>query len=198
MRKLTAAVVMWSLALLTLAVWPADSQQRPPRQQNGGGGSVRPPAKRTGSQPIPPAPTPPPRSGAQQPPATTPPATSPPATSPPATSPPVAAPPVTCSGVSVTHSNGLGQNYCANTPLATPGNAATYSTTLATQAATMWPQTGLIWAGTCTTPADRAVMKQTTNSCATWMYGGPSAGRVYLNTTNANCYCPQASDPTWN
>src|SRR5437867_3949275 len=101
MRKLTAAVVMWSLALLTLAVWPADSQQRPPRQQNGGGGSVRPPAKHTGSQPIPPAPTPPPGSGAQQPPATT-----PPAASPPATSPPVPSQPVTCSGGNGTHSEG--------------------------------------------------------------------------------------------
>jgi hypothetical protein len=96
----------------------------------------------------------------------------------------------------IAHANGLGQNYGACSPLAVPGDPATYSVTMANRARAAWPVTG--------TPLDTlhcntflVVARQTSNSCALWAYQGAMAGHVHLSATQA-CACPATTDPSWN
>jgi hypothetical protein len=98
------------------------------------------------------------------------------------------------------HSNGLGQSYVDAAPLGTPGNPATYASSMANAAANAWPTSGTIASGQCGSgvAASQHVRKQTQTSCAVWVYSKPLAGHVHLNTANNNCLCPTTSDPVWN
>jgi hypothetical protein len=99
------------------------------------------------------------------------------------------------------HNNGLGQSYVDPAhPLGTPGQAATYTSTMANDAANAWPVSGTISTATCGSgpTASQNVMKQTATSCAVWAYTKSMAGHVHLNTANNNCSCPTTSDPAWN
>jgi hypothetical protein len=97
------------------------------------------------------------------------------------------------------HQNGLGQTYDDCTPLGVPGNQATYSLNLATKARAAWPSTGTDGSGKCVGPnGGDALSRQTTTSCAVWLYTGSAAGHVRLNTADTTCYCPSTADPTWN
>jgi hypothetical protein len=97
------------------------------------------------------------------------------------------------------HVNGIGQPFDDCSPLGVPGNASTYSLTLATEARAAWPFSGTDITGTCGAggTAPRAVFRQTATSCAVWAYSGAPAGRVHLNSADKNCYCPTSADPTW-
>lgn len=106
-------------------------------------------------------------------------------------------------GVQCAHSNGLGQQYgdCANAN-ATPGNAQTYKSGMATKAAGAWNAAACnpLWLTQC--GASNCRYCGSGNSCAMWCDSGPLAGRVFLDTT-ATCgpaaptWCPDLSDPTW-
>jgi cysteine-rich repeat protein len=103
---------------------------------------------------------------------------------------------LTCGSV---HSNGLGQSYGDCVPLGTPGSPSTYTLAMATSARGVWTGTGsdfnlVDYCGTNLT----AVLRQTANSCAVWVYTGSLAGYVRLNTANASCLCPSTNAPTWN
>jgi cysteine-rich repeat protein len=105
--------------------------------------------------------------------------------------------PICCgNGCGTTHLNGLGQNFFDCAPLAVPGNAATYNSTLAAEARSAWPFSGNDQTLLCGSESGAARM--TANSCALWIYTGPLAGHVHLNTAGAGCFCASASDPTWN
>jgi hypothetical protein len=102
-----------------------------------------------------------------------------------------------------THSNGLGQTYLDCAPLGTPGNASTYSSMMANEAARAW-NTG----GTITDSAGAFLCSPSgvlsngvedvlaSGECSIWLYDGPAAGHVKNNASG--CLCPSASDPTWN
>lgn len=105
-----------------------------------------------------------------------------------------------CCGTSCSpqHHNGLGQTYQDCSPLGVPGNAATYTVTMANEARGVWPNTGTDGTGKCTGPnGGNAVYRQTTTSCAVWGYTGGIAGYVMLNTANNNCTCPSPTGTTW-
>jgi hypothetical protein len=100
---------------------------------------------------------------------------------------------ICCSGAcEPSHQNGIGQPYddCAATGV--PGNATTYSLTLAMEARAAW-SAGTDVTGTC--GAGFFVSRTSGGQCATWVYTGPTAGHVHLA---AACACPTAADPTWN
>jgi hypothetical protein len=106
-------------------------------------------------------------------------------------------------GVSVAqtqHSNGLGQNYSSPSALGTPGNAGTYTQTMAQAAAAAWPSSGNVSSAKCGSIASAplVVFKQAPTSCAAWAYTASVAGRVHLNMANNSCLCPSTTDPTWN
>jgi hypothetical protein len=113
------------------------------------------------------------------------------------------------------HSNGLGQNYTDCSPLGTPGNASTYSSTMANEAANAWGMassiidsggSGLCAPGGVLSDGVEAYWQSASGSgCAIWLYNGPAAGHVKYNmdpnpgdTGPMACQCPSASDPTWN
>jgi hypothetical protein len=95
------------------------------------------------------------------------------------------------------HPNGLGQNYVDAAPLGMPGNAATYTATMANEAAAAWPFSGTVGTGQCGTTGPQLVSKQTATSCAVWTYTKALAGHVKLNTMSKSCLCPTSADPVW-
>jgi Tol biopolymer transport system component len=104
------------------------------------------------------------------------------------------------------HADGLGQTYADCAPLGTPGNPATYSQTMALEAAHAWNPSGLIFHASCGSGANVAnvIVYQATGSgpTATWTYGAtgsyiPTVGHVYLSAT-ADAFCAQPTDPAWN
>jgi hypothetical protein len=111
-----------------------------------------------------------------------------------------------CEFMEVTHSAGETVNTMPVTyslscvPLGTPGNAATYTSAMATAACMAWTTaeaSGTCAAATCT--GNAACMRASAGgSCATWCYAKGVAGYVQLNTT---CGCPiagSADTSTWN
>jgi cysteine-rich repeat protein len=94
------------------------------------------------------------------------------------------------------HQNGLGQLYDSCDQFGTPGNPATYNLNMATAARNAWPPNGNNGTGACGA-GNQAVSKTTASSCALWVYTGPFAGFVHLNSLNSTCICPSATDPTW-
>ncbi|HUD72749.1 MAG TPA: hypothetical protein VMQ62_12380 [Dongiaceae bacterium] len=97
------------------------------------------------------------------------------------------------------HLNGLGQSYDDCVALGTPGNQSTYTLAMATNARAAWTGTGSDFniSDYCGT-AQSAVLRQTANSCAVWVYSGTLAGYVRLNSANGSCLCPSVASPTWN
>jgi hypothetical protein len=103
------------------------------------------------------------------------------------------------------HINGIGNNYvdCAD-PLGTPGNAATYNGTMATDARAAWPVAGTDVACSCINGTENCVMRYTNTQCTVWVYSGVDSGRVLKTVQNGfngnNCFCGTAAggDPTWN
>jgi hypothetical protein len=97
----------------------------------------------------------------------------------------------------LSHSNGLGQTYldCGN-PLGTPGNAATYNATMATEAATSaFSGTVSILPAACAGAS--AALNQSGTACGVWTYNGTAAGYVHYDP--GACVCPIAgADPRWN
>lgn len=94
------------------------------------------------------------------------------------------------------HSNGLGQSYFDCSALGTPGDQATYTATMAQEAAGAWPPGGTTSSITC--GAGQAVVSMAASSAAVWVYSGTLAGRVHLNSGSSAAQCPIASDPSWN
>jgi hypothetical protein len=105
------------------------------------------------------------------------------------------------SGVCRSHRNGQGQNYQDCSALATPGNPATYSQTLAFGAAQAWTTGGNNGpVSTLTCGSDPIVVVTTTASpqfSASWSYTGPAAGHT-TQVAGPNPVCPTTTDPTWN
>jgi len=97
------------------------------------------------------------------------------------------------------HVNGLGQVMNDCSPLGVPGNASTYTLTLATAARAAWPYAGTDSNGMMGTGPRAAycVARQTATACAVWAYSGPVAGYVHLNTASSQCYAPTSTDPVW-
>jgi TolB protein len=104
------------------------------------------------------------------------------------------------------HSDGLGQTYADCAPLGTPGNPATYTQTMALEAAHAWNPSGLIFQASCGSGPNVAtlIVDQATASgpTATWTYSAtgssvPTVGHVFVSPT-ADAFCPQATDPPWN
>jgi len=100
---------------------------------------------------------------------------------------------------STLHTNGLGQSFSDCQPLGVPGNAATYSAALASEARAAWPFFGNDSTASCGTGPNAAfaAIRQTASSCAVWVYQKTLAGYVHLNSASSTCACPTASDPTW-
>ncbi len=100
-----------------------------------------------------------------------------------------------CNGnPAVTHSNGFGQTWSDCTPAGIPGNAATYSHSLAMGAANAWAAQSAHSDVLCGSSAAIEVLAN--GSAALWVYGGPLAGRVSL-TSGDTGVCPNSSDQTW-
>jgi hypothetical protein len=95
----------------------------------------------------------------------------------------------------VTHQNGVGQSYYSCDPLGTPGNASTYSLAMAQGARAAWTA-GTDSSGTCP-GSSNTVSRVTATQCAMWSYSGTLAGHVFVSAPN-ECFCPLATDPTWN
>lgn len=115
-----------------------------------------------------------------------------------------------CTGL---HQNGLGQTYVDCSPLGVPGNAATYSSTMASEAASSWPNPGgtaqILTGGACYesnhTTQDECDASYTFFACSVWCFTGQLAGYVYENVADdfgddgSNCLCPTTtSGATWN
>jgi hypothetical protein len=103
------------------------------------------------------------------------------------------------------HHNGLGDTYNDCAPLGTPGNASTYSATMAKEAATAWPNpggTGTISSGTCTElttgKLDSCEANRSSTACSVWCYTGIMAGYVHENTASGKCLCPDSMGTSWN
>jgi hypothetical protein len=102
------------------------------------------------------------------------------------------------------HSNGQGQTYDDCSPLGTPGNAATYSQTMAGEAASAYPTQNTLYIVTCGSGANTAtaidICDPTGSTCiASWCYAGPCAGYSLAIAGGAAAYCPNAvsGNPTW-
>jgi hypothetical protein len=90
------------------------------------------------------------------------------------------------------HDNGVGQSYFDCRGRGTPGNAATYSLALATEAANAFSPGG-------STPTQcpggaEVLVRQSGSQWVTWAYTGTLAGRV--NNSSAPT-CPDLTSPTW-
>jgi len=93
--------------------------------------------------------------------------------------------------------NGLTQTYLLMcTALGTPGNAGTYTATMATAAANAW-MTGTDSTVMCGNGGNAAtcLRRQATGMCATWCYTKAVAGYVIAGAT---CSCPNTSSSMWN
>lgn len=91
------------------------------------------------------------------------------------------------------HSNGLGQLFYDSNPPGTPGTF-TYTLAMAQEAAAAWPLATTPTTGKC--GGWGAVYAPAASSCAVWVYEGPYAGRVRLNS-GTTCNCPINIDETW-
>jgi len=97
------------------------------------------------------------------------------------------------------HSNGLGQFYtdCSN-PLGTPGNPATYTLTMAQEAAIAL-STGTTQLVACSGGAPDTVTVANSNGSAYWTYAGSAAGFVSFVAKGLLIPpCPTTSSNTWN
>src|SRR5947209_6394875 len=96
------------------------------------------------------------------------------------------------------HSNGLGQYYFDCNALGSPGNASTYSQTMAVAAASAWAPGGTISVVTCGTGfAVNAIENDFGGRAAIWQFSGTVAGHVFLNPPG-QFGCPLQSDLAWN
>lgn len=99
------------------------------------------------------------------------------------------------------HLNGLGQYYYDCAPLGVPGNPATYTSTMAAEAAAAWASSGTTTTLTCGTSA--CVSYLTTGmpqDCAVWCYAGPYAGYVghsSVPTIACQAVCPYGGGLTY-
>jgi hypothetical protein len=102
---------------------------------------------------------------------------------------------ICCSGAcQPLHINGLGQTWDDCVALGVPGNAATYTHTMAVEARAAWPFSGSDSDCSCTGGVT-CVYRQTATSCAVWVYNKSAAGYVRLNTSSNSCYCATTSTP---
>jgi hypothetical protein len=93
---------------------------------------------------------------------------------------------------SAPHPDGFGQNYQDCSALGTPGNAATYTETMAEEAATAYGLSGgTLYTGTCN-GGQSAIASASSSACVTWCYTGTCAGYAYASNTST-CYCPTPS-----
>lgn len=112
-----------------------------------------------------------------------------------------------------THSNGLGGTYVDCSPLGTPGNGATYSSTMGQEATASWANPGgtpqILTGGGCLESneftQDQCDASYTFSACAVWCFSGQLAGYVYENLADdffgdgGNCLCPTTTTgATWN
>jgi hypothetical protein len=102
-----------------------------------------------------------------------------------------------CSSCSFVHSNGAGQSYtdCTN-PLGTPGNPATYSLTMAQEAATVYSHGGGVSSTSCNGAAAVTASGLALGTFGVWVYQGALAGYVQFSLGSATC--PTTSSATWN
>ncbi len=101
----------------------------------------------------------------------------------------------------LSHSNGLGQTYLDCHPLGTPGDGATYSLSMATEARAAWLGLKVNGTFTCGTGPDAAacIFQRDPSQCAMWCYTNTVAGYVRLNVAKGGaCQCPSSSDLPWN
>jgi hypothetical protein len=101
-----------------------------------------------------------------------------------------------------THSNGIGQNFYDCNPQGSPGNASTYSATLANEACIAFTGDGAQCAGyVCSGHggADLICSAGSSVACVCWAYDTTAAGHVYNSGSpgDSNCGCPFTTDPTW-
>jgi hypothetical protein len=96
---------------------------------------------------------------------------------------------------------GLGQTYRDCYAQGTPGNAATYNATMASDARAASNVAGTDISASC--PGSVSALARYNNSeCVVWAYSGATAGYVFPHiasgTNGNNCQCPTVTDPTWN
>lgn len=103
----------------------------------------------------------------------------------------------------LTHANGAGQSYEDCAPLGTPGNASTYTASMASEAATAWG-IGIPAMGSVREPDgityDTCIIAPsgTGNPCGIWCYTGVYAGYVHWGTFAAGCSWPgEMNMGTW-
>jgi hypothetical protein len=98
------------------------------------------------------------------------------------------------------HDNGTGQSYYDCAPLGQWGNGATYSATMAAEAAAAWLN---LKQTTVSCPDSLGVSQMCVEAaalttgypCGIWCYTGSLAGRVYAGL--GQCTCPQEGWAGW-
>jgi hypothetical protein len=109
---------------------------------------------------------------------------------------------VCCGGGTIcqtVHSDGLGQTYLDCNPPGQPGKAATYSQTMALEAAAAFSSMTPITTQTCIDPNGQnaqvvIVQSNDQTTFATWQYTQSLAG--FVNNQSAPT-CPDGSSPKW-
>ena len=106
-----------------------------------------------------------------------------------------AAPPEACSPLD--HSNGWGGTYEDCAPLGQPGDSASYSETMAREAASAWG--GTISTTDCGSPAngEPGITATGGGTCITWIYAGGLAGSS-IKVAGGQCDCPGITENPWN
>ena len=90
------------------------------------------------------------------------------------------------------HANGVGQNYYDCGSLGVPGNASTYSLALTQEAANAFAPGAT--SHSCS-GQQALIVSNAGGAWATWVYTGPLAGRVKLNSGGP--LCPDSASPIW-
>jgi Stigma-specific protein, Stig1 len=101
-------------------------------------------------------------------------------------------------GPQTVHINGVGGNYYDCNAQGTPGQAATYTRTMAQEAAESWSnQSQSVASCSASGQTYHAVaVSDSSGTYGLWAYEGPFAGHVRVNAGGP--VCPRASDPSWN
>jgi hypothetical protein len=99
------------------------------------------------------------------------------------------------SGCQTAHSNGVGENYYDCGALGQPGSPATYSQTMATEAAAA-AGSGHPTFTQCQSTGDHVAVLSISSGFAVWSYSGATAGHVHVSSSAPTC--PTTADSSWN
>ncbi len=102
---------------------------------------------------------------------------------------------LTGSGPCLVHQNGYGATYLSCQPLGTPGSPATYTQTMAAQAAHAYDSSATITTATC--PSGAVVEITSGGNAIVWQYTGTLAGYTE-RTAGSSGACPTTGSRTWN